>query len=161
MSNTTLTVTDCRKKAVDFLEKSNLNMFLINEYLENDSDDSVTFQQYYLCRNIVFDSIFKDGLYYQDANRSDNWFRRIEDQVYKLIKHDKNYKSDSIYVHMILGGIISELINFLTESFSIDASTACGVSYLLIYTVAKIGLNAWCQKYEEDRGHNGVNEDDC
>jgi len=161
MNNTMLTVTDCRKEVINFLEKSNLNMFLINEYLENDNADSVTFQQYYLCRNIMFDSIFKDGLYYQDANRNDTWFRYIEDQVYKLITHDENYKSDSIYVHMILGGIISELIKFLTESFSVDAATACGISYLLIYTIAKIGVNAWCQKYEESRKNNGENKDDC
>ena len=157
MNNSILTITECRNKAVHFLETNKLNVFLINEYLENDKSDNVNFRQYNLCRNIMFDTIYKQSLYYQDANRSDSWFRRIEDQVYKLITHNENYKEDTIYVHLVLGGLVSELTNFLTKNFSIDATTAVGISYIFIYTITKLGMNVWCQKYEEDR--NIDNED--
>lgn len=151
MNNSILTIEECRNHAINFLKKGNRNVFLINEYLENDNSNTVNFQQYSLCRNAIFDSIYKESLYYHDANRSGNWFHRIEDQVYKLIRSEENYKTDILYVHMILGGIVSELINYLTENFPIDAATAGGISYFLIYTITKIGINAWCQKYEEER----------
>lgn len=151
MSNSILTIAECRNEATHFLEKNNLNMFLINEYLKNDKSGTVNFRQYNLCRNIMFDSIYKESLYYQDANRSAHWFRCIEDQVYKLIKQDERYREDAVHVHMVLGGAVSGLTGFLMENFSIDAAAAVGISYFLIYTIARIGLRAWCQKYEEDR----------
>ena len=149
-----LTIAECRTQALHYLETSKLNMFLIDEYIENDNADTIGFEQYELCRSILFDSLYKERLFYQEANRSDNWFRRIEDQIYKLLTHDDKYASDPIYIHMILSGIVSGLINFLVDNFSIDAATAGGIAYFLVYTITKIGLNTWRQKYEDDRELN-------
>ena len=52
MSNSILTIAECRNEAIHFIEMNNLNIFLINEYLENDKSGTVNFRQYNLCRNI-------------------------------------------------------------------------------------------------------------
>ena len=105
----------------------------------------------------MFDSMFKDKLFFQDANQSDNWFKSIEDQIYKLVINDSKYVGDTIYLNFILAGIVSGLVDFLIERFALDATTACGIAYFLIYTITKIGINTWCQQYEKrkTREENG------
>lgn len=149
-----LTVEECRSTAFDFLKKSNLNLFLVDDYIEIDQENSVDFEQYELCRSIVFESLIKNDLFYLDANQSDKWFKYFEDEIYKLFIKSDDYKKDTVYFDMVLGGIVTQISNLILEKFSVDYMVAVGLASLLVYTIIKVGINAWCEKYRNDRGIN-------
>lgn len=150
-----LTVEECRSNAFDFLGKSNLNLFLVDDYIEIDRENSVDFEQYELCRSIVFEALIKNDLFYLDANQPDNWFRYFEDEIYKMLTKNTDYKKDTVYFNMFLGGIVTQISNYILEKFSVDYMVAVGLASLLVYTIIKVGINAWCEKYRNDRGIDG------
>ncbi len=149
-----LTVEKCRSTTYDFLDRSNLNVFLVDDYKEIDQEDSGDFEQYELCRSIVFEALIKNNLFYLDANQSDRWFRYFEDEIYKLLTKSTKYKKDTVYFDMVLGGSVTQISDYILERFSVDHMIAVGLASLLVYTIIKVGINAWCEKYRNDRGIN-------
>ena len=65
-----------------------------------------------------------------------------------------NTKKDTVYFDMVLGGSVTQISDYILERFSVDHMIAVGLASLLVYTIIKVGINAWCEKYRNDRGIN-------
>lgn len=149
-----ITIAELRQEALKYLAKNNFNVFLVDEYLDKDLEENMGLEQYDLCRNILFDSICKENLFFLSANQDVSWFQCIEDQLYQLLTCKRDYKTDNFYALMFWGGVASELTDFFTATFGINPTIAHGMAYLLCYTVLKLGIKAWCKRYEAKKKHD-------
>lgn len=152
---TIMTIDDCKEIAYDYLNNSNLNLFLIEDY--KISDEGREEEQYAFCQDIIFDALSEEPLNFQNKNRDHSWFTYLEDEIYKFLVKKDDYQSDNVFLGMALSGIVSHISTYLQTEFSISSSLALGLSSLLIYTIYRLGVNSWIEKYR----HNHEAQKNC
>lgn len=132
------------KEGNEFLVKGGFNAFKVDEWKSAITADSFNISEYEKLLQYFSASAYKTQTGFSSAEPP-RFIASLEKEIYNVLSNDKNQGKANI----LMSAVISGLSTTVASTLNIDPFIVGGFSNLIILSVMKIGIGAWCDHYEE------------
>ncbi len=126
-----------------FLTERNFNSFKINEWREILLSENFSIMEYEKLLQYFAVSAFKFQNGFSAAS-SPKFLASLEEAIYDVLSDDTNRGKANI----LMSSAISGLSATIASSWNMDPFIVSGFMNLIILSIMKIGIDAWCKYYE-------------
>lgn len=130
--------------SLQFVTQNQLNAFKILEWRKMLEGDTFDISNYNKLIQYVSVNIFQSKLGLSSVD-SPKFLKFLEKEVYNTLSSDE-YKGK---MGILLSSAISGLSTVVASEFNLDPFIVGGFLDLILLSICKIGVDAWCRYYEE------------
>jgi len=128
-----------------FLEKYNVNVFKLNEWhkvIENE-----TFSEYIYMDIVDYfaNDVLRQGNSFASSKSDLKLTYFLENELYHLLSSGKNRGKAEI----LTSSLISTVATSIANMYNMDVFIVTGITNLIVLSIVKMGVNAWCRYFEE------------
>ena len=131
-----------------FLTEGGFNAFKVEEWREVVESDSFNIVEYEQLLQYFSVSAFKTQTGFSSI-APPRFLASLEKEIYKVLSDDKNKGK----ANLLTSAVISGLSATVASALNIDPFIVGGFSNLIILSVMRVGIGAWCGHYEEKMKH--------
>lgn len=128
-----------------FLEEYNVNVFKHNEWRQMLEDEIFSEQAYMEIVDYFAIDVLQQGNSFASSKSDLKITYFLEKELYQLLSSEKNRGKAEI----LTSSLISAAATSVANMYNIDIFIVTGLTNLITLGILKIGINAWCQYFEE------------
>lgn len=128
-----------------FLEKYDVNVFKLNEWHQTIEETTFSEQMYMEIVDYFAVDVLQQGNSFASSKIDLKITYFLEKELYQLLSSEKNRGKAEV----LTSSLISAAATSVANMYNIDVFIATGLTNLIALGMIKMGINAWCQYYEE------------
>lgn len=128
-----------------FLEKCDVNVFKLNDWYQTIEDETFSEQIYMEIVDYFTVDVLQQGSSFASSKSDLKITYFLEKELYQLLSSEKNRGKAEV----LTSSLISVAATSIANMYNIDVFIATGLTNLIALGMIKMGINAWCQYYEE------------
>lgn len=128
-----------------FLEKYNVNAFKLSEWYQMIGNEIFPRQAYMEIVDYFAVDVLQQGDSFASSKSDLKITYYLENELYQMLSSEKNRGKAEILTSSLISAVATSVANL----YHIDIFIATGLTNLIVLGMFKMGINAWCQYFEE------------
>lgn len=128
-----------------FLEKYNVNAFKLNEWHQVIENETFSENIYMDIVDYFAYDVLRQGNSFASSKNDLKLTYFLENELYHLLSSEKNRGKAEI----LTSSLISTVATSIANMYNMDVFIVTGITNLIVLSIVKIGVNAWCRYFEE------------